>query len=98
MQTDGRKFFYLCFARTYYLSICFNITELIENRLSAVHGSGNDCLIPLNTSHYKDTVLLFYTGEFKKKATLSHVYNEVTSEPTITRYTTTVRKTLKVCL
>jgi hypothetical protein len=34
----------------------------------------------------------------KKKVTLSHVYNEVTSEPTITRYTTIVRKTLKVCL
>jgi hypothetical protein len=24
------------------------------------------------------------TGQFKKKVTLSHVYNEVTSEPTIT--------------
>jgi hypothetical protein len=36
-------------------------------------------------------------GQFKKKVTLSHVYNEVTSEPTITRYTT-VRKTFKVCL
>jgi hypothetical protein len=33
------------------------------------------------------------TGQFKKKVTLSHVYNEVTSEPT-----TIVRKTLKVCL
>jgi hypothetical protein len=39
-----------------------------------------------------------YTGKFKKKVTLSHVYNEVTSEPTITRYTTIVRKTLKGCL
>jgi hypothetical protein len=39
-----------------------------------------------------------YTGQFKKKVTLSHIYNEVTSEPTITRYTTIVRKTLKVCL
>jgi hypothetical protein len=37
------------------------------------------------------------TGQFKKKVTLSHVYNAVTSEPTIMRYTT-VRKTLKVCL
>jgi hypothetical protein len=26
------------------------------------------------------------TEQFKKKVTLSHVYNEVTSEPTITRY------------
>jgi hypothetical protein len=34
----------------------------------------------------------------KNKVTLSHVYNEVTSEPTITRYTTIARKTLKVCL
>jgi hypothetical protein len=32
--------------------------------------------------------------QLKKKVTLSHVYNEVTSEPTITRYTTTVRKTV----
>jgi hypothetical protein len=34
--------------------------------------------------------LVFYmcnTGQFKKKVTLSHVYNEVTSEPTVTRYT-----------
>jgi hypothetical protein len=38
---------------------------------------------------------LEYTGQFKKKVTLSHVYNEVTSEPTITRHTTIVRKTLK---
>jgi hypothetical protein len=38
------------------------------------------------------------TGQFKKKVTLSHVHNEVTSEPTITRYTTIVRKTLKDCL
>jgi hypothetical protein len=37
------------------------------------------------------------TGQFKKKVTLPHVYNEVTSEPTITRYTTIVRKTLEVC-
>jgi hypothetical protein len=29
---------------------------------------------------------LHYTGQLKKKVTLSHVYNEVTSEPTITRY------------
>jgi hypothetical protein len=36
---------------------------------------------------------LVKTGQFKKKATLSHVCNEVTSEPTITRYTTIVRKT-----
>jgi hypothetical protein len=27
-----------------------------------------------------------YTEQFKKKVTLSHVHNEVTSEPTITRY------------
>jgi hypothetical protein len=33
-----------------------------------------------------------YTEQLKKKVTLSHVHNEVTSEPTITRYTT-VRKT-----
>jgi hypothetical protein len=38
-----------------------------------------------------------YTGQLKKKVTLSHVYIEVTSEPTITRHTV-VRKTLKVCL
>jgi hypothetical protein len=40
--------------------------------------------------------LHLYTGQFKKKVTLSHVYNEVTSEPTITRYTTIVKKTVKV--
>jgi hypothetical protein len=28
-----------------------------------------------------------YTGQFKNKVTLSHVYNEATSEPTITRHT-----------
>jgi hypothetical protein len=36
------------------------------------------------------------TGQFKKKVTFSHVYNEVTTEPTITRNTTSGRKTLKV--
>jgi hypothetical protein len=36
------------------------------------------------------------TGQFKKKVTLSHVYNEVTSELTITRYTTIVRKLSKI--
>jgi hypothetical protein len=30
---------------------------------------------------------LYHTGQFKQKVTLLHVYNEVTSEPTITRYT-----------
>jgi hypothetical protein len=34
------------------------------------------------------------TGQFKNKVTLSHVYNEVTSEPTITWCKTIVRKTL----
>jgi hypothetical protein len=38
-----------------------------------------------------------YTGQFKKKATLSHVCNEAIGEPKITRYTATVRKTLKIC-
>jgi hypothetical protein len=33
---------------------------------------------------------VFNTGQFKKNVTLSHVYNEVTSEPTITRHTTIV--------
>jgi hypothetical protein len=37
------------------------------------------------------------TGQLKKKVTLSHVYNEATSEPAITRFSTIVRKTLKVC-
>jgi hypothetical protein len=35
-------------------------------------------------------VNLGYTEQFKKKVTFSHVYNEVTSEPTITRCTTIV--------
>jgi hypothetical protein len=39
---------------------------------------------------------MIYTGQLKKKVTLSHVYNEVTSEPTITRFTAIVRKALKV--
>jgi hypothetical protein len=38
------------------------------------------------------------TVQFKKKVTLSHVYNEVTSEPTITRYASIVRKALKVLI
>jgi hypothetical protein len=42
--------------------------------------------------------MFHYTGQFKKKVTFSRVYNEVTSEPTIKRYTTVVRKTLIVCL
>jgi hypothetical protein len=42
--------------------------------------------------------MLNYTGQFKKEVTRSHVYNEVTSAPTITRYATIVRKTLKGCL
>jgi hypothetical protein len=39
-----------------------------------------------------------YTGQFKKNVTLSHIYNNVTSEPTITRYASIVRKALKVLL
>jgi hypothetical protein len=39
-----------------------------------------------------------YTGQFKKKVTLSHVYNEVTSEPTITRHASIVRIALKVLI
>jgi hypothetical protein len=35
-------------------------------------------------------------GHFKKKVTLSHVYNEVTCEPTITRYASIVTKALKI--
>jgi hypothetical protein len=35
-------------------------------------------------------------GQFKKKVTLSQVYNEVTSEPTITQCASIVRKALKV--
>jgi hypothetical protein len=37
-------------------------------------------------------------GQFKKKVTISHIYNDVTSEPTITRYTKIDRKTIKVYL
>jgi hypothetical protein len=44
------------------------------------------------------TYWALYTGRFKKKVTLSYVYNEVTSEPAITRYTEIIWKTLKVCL
>jgi hypothetical protein len=46
---------------------------------------------------YRKLDFLLYTGQFKNKVTLSRIYNEVTSEPTITRCTTIVRKTLKVC-
>jgi hypothetical protein len=42
--------------------------------------------------------LILRTGRFKKKVTLSHVYNEVTSEPTITPYASIVRKALKVLI
>jgi hypothetical protein len=55
---------------------------------------GTEWIIKLNMRKRE----LGYTEQFKKKITLSHVYNEVTSEPKITRYTTIVRKTLKVCL
>jgi hypothetical protein len=41
---------------------------------------------------------LNYTEQLKNKVTLSHVYNTATSEPTIMRYATIVRKTIKVCL
>jgi hypothetical protein len=36
------------------------------------------------TETYENITILFYIGRFKKKVTLSHVNNEVTSEPTIT--------------
>jgi hypothetical protein len=52
-------------------------------------------------SHLFSTRLLFKTqttGQFRKKVTLSHVYNEVTSEPTITRCASTGRKALKVLI
>jgi hypothetical protein len=42
------------------------------------------------------SILALNTGQLKKKATLPHVYNEVNSEPTITRYASIVRKTLRV--
>jgi hypothetical protein len=38
------------------------------------------------------------TGQFKKKVTISHAYNEITGKPTITRYATIVRKALKVLI
>jgi hypothetical protein len=44
------------------------------------------------------TISLIYTGQFKKMVTLSHAYDEVTSEPTITRYASIVRKALKVLI
>jgi hypothetical protein len=37
------------------------------------------------------------TWQFKKKVTLSRFHNEVTSEPTITRYTTTVLYPERLC-
>jgi hypothetical protein len=49
-----------------------------------------------NKKLYSHFYILQYTEQFKKKVTLSDVYNEITSEPTITWYTI-VRKTLKVC-
>jgi hypothetical protein len=54
--------------------------------------------INLTLPNLRHKWIFSYTGQFKKKVTLSNVHNEVTSEPTITRYTTIVRKTLKVCL
>jgi hypothetical protein len=48
------------------------------------------------TSSYLNIQGKLNTEQLKKKVTHSRVYNEVTSEPTITRYTTIVRKTLKV--
>jgi hypothetical protein len=55
--------------------------------------SQNPCIFPVPALK-----IYLYTGQFKKKVTLSHVHNEVTSEPTITRFSTIVRKSLKVCL
>jgi hypothetical protein len=74
----------------------------------AVH-AGNTCpfvLFSYDTKFVRERVIRSTssnindnnTGQFKKKVTLSHVYNEVISEPTITRYTTTVKKTLQVCM
>jgi hypothetical protein len=48
--------------------------------------------------HTGDIIGMINTGQFKKKVTLPHVHNEATSEPTITRFSTIVTKTLKVCL
>jgi hypothetical protein len=42
--------------------------------------------------------LIQYTGQFKQKVTLPHVYNEVTSEPTITLHASIVRRALKVLI
>jgi hypothetical protein len=56
-------------------------TEDIETKSRSTHGG--IWLKLLDDSKY---LLLQNTGQFKKKVTLSRVYNEVTSEPIITRY------------
>jgi hypothetical protein len=84
----------LCLVLRYNVKI--KIHFLISPATIDVIWRKRQCLIPVETSlggTWRDN-----TGQLKKEVTISHVYNEVTSEPTITRYTTIVRKTLKVCL
>jgi hypothetical protein len=47
-------------------------------------------------STFRKEFLFNNKGQFKKKVKLSHVYNEVTSEPTIKRYASIIRRTLEV--
>jgi hypothetical protein len=68
----------------------FILIELTQNT-SCVR----KCLVFLGSKPHRVFAFCGHTGQFKKKVTLLHVYNKVTSEPTITRYTTVVRKTLK---
>jgi hypothetical protein len=62
------------------------------------HPCPDHSLLPANAEFEEmltdQSVLLLRsnTGQLKKKVTFSQVCNEVTSEPTITRYTTNVRK------
>jgi hypothetical protein len=60
-----------------------------EYNMISLGGHGDNLGLNLMGNKYN-------TGKFKKKVTLSH--DEVTSEPTIARYTTVVTKTLRVCL
>jgi hypothetical protein len=63
-----------------------------NNRPPFFHSLLSLCLLSLHTS------LEPSTGQFKKKVTLSHVYNKVNREPKITRCASMVRKGLKVLI
>jgi hypothetical protein len=87
-------------ADTRYLSICIRFCQPRGFRTNRPTFTGVRAVVSSSASRLTAgrLFLALCTGQFKKKVTLSHVYNEVTSEPTITRYTSIVRKAIKVLI